>query len=75
MLRIFLFVFLLSQSYSYAEDINLESQFYKLGWKNLENSKTSYVSIPTANASLEILESEIYLDEKKTIILETNIPY
>ena len=67
MLRIFLFVFLLSQSYSYAEDINLESQFYKLGWKNLENSKTSYVSIPTANASIEILESEIYLDEKKTI--------
>ena len=67
MLRIFLFVFLLSQSYSYAEEINLESPFYKLGWKNLENSKTSYVSIPTANASLEVLESEIYLDEKKTI--------
>ena len=67
MLRIFLLLLFFFQSYSYAEDLNLESPFYKLGWKNLENSKTINVSIPTANASLEVLESEIYLDEKKTI--------
>ena len=67
MLRIFLLVFFCFQTISIANEINLEDPFYKLGWKNLQNSKTSIVTIPNTNATLEVLESEIYLDKKENI--------
>ena len=67
MLRIFLLVFFCFQTISIANEINLEDPFYKLGWKNLQNPKTSIVSIPNTNATLEVLESEIYLDQKENI--------
>tara|TARA_B100000401_G_scaffold417112_1_gene339933 strand:- start:209 stop:1450 length:1242 start_codon:yes stop_codon:yes gene_type:complete len=67
MLRIFLLVFFWFQTISIANEINLEDPFYKLGWKNLQNPKTSIVSIPNTNATLEILKSEIYLDQKENI--------
>ena len=67
MLRIFLLVFFCFQTISIANEINLEDPFYKLGWKNLQNSKTSIVIIPNTNATLEVLESEIYLDQKENI--------
>ena len=50
-----------------ANEINLNDPFYKLGWKNLENPKSTSIVIPNANASIEIIESEIYLDEKEDI--------
>ena len=71
MLKVFFIIFFCFQTVSVANDtnskINLDDPFYKLGWKNLQNSKLSTVSIPNTNASLEILESEIYLDQKETI--------
>ena len=67
MLRFFLLVFFCFQTISIANEINLEDPFYKLGWKNLQNPKTSIVSIPNTNATLEILKSEIYLDQKENI--------
>lgn len=50
-----------------AEEIDLNDPFYKLGWKNLENPENKRIQIPLANASLEIVESEIYLDAKDDI--------
>ena len=50
-----------------ANEINLNDPYYKLGWKNLENPKSTSIVIPNANASIEIIESEIYLDEKEDI--------
>ena len=47
-----------------ADEIDLNDPFYKLGWKNLENPTTSRIEIPDANATIEIVKSEIYLDEK-----------
>ena len=67
MLRIFLLLFFCFQNTSIANEINLEDPFYKLGWKNLQNSKTSVVLIPNTNASLEVLDNEIYLDQKENI--------
>lgn len=67
MLRIFILVFFCFQTISIANEINLEDPFYKLGWKNLQNPKTLIVSIPNTNATLEVLESEIYLDQKENI--------
>ena len=48
-----------------AVEIDLNDPYYKLGWKNLQNSKSTTIKIPDAKASIEIVESEIYLDEKK----------
>ena len=67
MLRVFFIIFFCFQTISIANEINLEDPFYKLGWKNLQNPKTSIVSIPNTNATLEILKSEIYLDQKENI--------
>ena len=50
-----------------AVEIDLNDPYYKLGWKNLQNSKSTTIKIPDAKASIEIIESEIYLDEKKNI--------
>ncbi len=50
-----------------ANEINLNDPFYKLGWKNLESPKISKIQIPNANASLEIIETEIYLNSKEDI--------
>ena len=50
-----------------AVEIDLNDPYYKLGWKNLQNSKSTTIKIPDAKASIEIFESEIYLDEKKNI--------
>ena len=50
-----------------ADEIDLNDPFYKLGWKNLENSTISRIEIPDANASIEIVDSEIYLDTKEDI--------
>lgn len=67
MLRIFLLLFFCFQNTLIANEINLEDPFYKLGWKNLQNPKTSVVLIPNTNASLEVLDNEIYLDQKENI--------
>ena len=40
-----------------ADEIDLNDPFYKLGWKNLENSTISRIEIPDANASIEIVNS------------------
>ena len=50
-----------------ANEINLNDPFYKLGWKNLENPEISRIQIPNANASVEIIKSEIYLNTKQDI--------
>ena len=50
-----------------ANEIHLNDPFYKLGWKNLESPKISKIQIPNANASVEIIESEIYLNSKEDI--------
>ena len=50
-----------------ADEIDLNDPFYKLGWKNLENPTISRIEIPDANASIEIVDSEIYLDTKEDI--------
>ena len=50
-----------------ADEIDLNDPYYKLGWKNLQNSKSTKIKIPDANASIEIIETEIYLNEKENI--------
>ena len=47
-----------------ANEIDLNDPYYKLGWKNLKNPTRKTIEIPDANATIEIVESEIYLDEK-----------
>ena len=47
-----------------ANEIDLNDPYYKLGWKNLKNPTSKTIEIPDANATIEIVESEIYLDEK-----------
>jgi uncharacterized membrane-anchored protein len=58
------FFFLISVN---ASEINQNDPFYKLGWKNLEDQSAIRIQIPDANASLEIVETEIYLDTKEDI--------
>jgi len=50
-----------------ANEIDLNDPYYKLGWKNIENPLVTSIEIPNANASIEIIESEIYLDTKEDI--------
>ncbi|MDA7795419.1 DUF2167 domain-containing protein [Candidatus Pelagibacter sp.] len=50
-----------------ANEIDLNDPYYKIGWKNLENPENTSVIIPDANASIEIIETEIYLDSKENI--------
>ena len=50
-----------------AGEIDLNDPYYKIGWKNLENPENTSIIIPDANASIEIIESEIYLDSKENI--------
>ena len=38
-----------------ADEIDLNDPYYKLGWKNLQNSKYTKIKIPDANASIEII--------------------
>ena len=42
-----------------ANEIDLNDPYYKLGWKNIENPLVTSIEIPNANASIEIIESEI----------------
>ena len=62
-----LIFFLLSITKSFSEKTtsqsNLVDPYYNLGWKNLENEETKVIEIPDANATLEIIKSEMYLDE------------
>ena len=51
----------------FANEIDLNDPYYKIGWKNLENPENTSIIIPDANASIEIIESEIYLDTKEDI--------
>jgi len=50
-----------------ANEIDLNDPYYKLGWKNLQDSKDTTIKIPDANANIKIIAEEIYLDEKKDI--------
>jgi len=50
-----------------AVEIDLNDPYYKIGWKNLENPENTSIIIPDANASIEIIETEIYLDSKENI--------
>ena len=71
-LNFFLIIFIIlsivkSLSDETTSQSNLEDPYYKLGWKNLENSEAKVIDIPGANASLEIIKSEIYIDEKEKL--------
>ena len=66
--KFFILIFsLLSITKSFSEKTtsqsNLVDPYYNLGWKNLENEETKVIEIPDANATLEIIKSEMYLDE------------
>ena len=50
-----------------ANEVDLNDPYYKIGWKNLENPENTSIIIPDANASIEIIETEIYLDSKENI--------
>ena len=50
-----------------ANEIDLNDPYYKIGWKNLENPENTSTIIPDANASIEIIKTEIYLDSKENI--------
>ena len=56
-----------------ANEIDLNDPYYKIGWKNLENPENTSIIIPDANASIEIIETEIYLDSKENIKKRTNL--
>ena len=62
-----LFFLILIFSNSNAIEIDLNDPYYKIGWKNLENPENTSIIIPDANASIEIIETEIYLDSKENI--------
>ena len=65
LLYFFFFIFIFSNSN--ANEIDLNDPYYKIGWKNLENPENTSIIIPDANASIEIIETEIYLDSKENI--------
>ena len=65
---LFIFIFqIIFFSNLFANEIDLNDPYYKLGWKNIENPLNTSIIIPDANASIEIIDSEIYLDEKEDI--------
>ena len=65
LLNFFFLIFIFSNSN--AIEIDLNDRYYKIGWKNLENPENTSIIIPDANASIEIIETEIYLDSKENI--------
>ena len=65
LLNFFFLIFIFSNSN--AIEIDLNDPYYKIGWKNLENPENTLIIIPDANASIEIIETEIYLDSKENI--------
>ena len=65
LLNFFFLIFIFSNSN--ANEIDLNDPYYKIGWKNLENPENTSIIIPDANASIEIVETEIYLDSKENI--------
>ena len=70
MKKLFFFIFQIIFFFSFntnASEIDSNDPYYKLGWKNIENPTSTLIAIPDANASVEIIESEIYLDEKEDI--------
>ena len=72
MLRILLIIFFtIFYSYSISNEtnsnINFEDPYYKLGWKNFNSTENLSIKIPGSNASISIIPSEIYLDEKEKI--------
>jgi len=71
LINFFKFIFLISQVIFFsninAAEIDLNKPYYKLGWKNLIDSKSVTIKIPNANSTIEIIETEIYLDEKENI--------
>ena len=69
-MRIFLFFLIIQISFNsnlIANEIDLNDPYFKLGWKNLNNSTNKSIEIPNTNASIEIVDSEIYLDTKEDI--------
>ena len=73
-LFLFFIAFFLNPSLTYAVDerkIENSDEKYDLlktlNWKNLDNPKDHTLKIPNANLSIEILKSEIYLDNWKDI--------
>ena len=64
---LFSFFFIIFFSNLNANEIDLNDPYYKIGWKNLENPENTSIIIPDANASIDIIESEIYLDSKENI--------
>ena len=64
---LFSFFFIIFFSNLNANEIDLNDPYYKIGWKNLENPENTLIIIPDANASIEIIETEIYLDSKENI--------
>ena len=71
MLRTLIFFLTIFYSYSIANEtnsnINFEDPYYKLGWKNFNSIENLSIKIPGSNASISIIPSEIYLDEKEKI--------
>ena len=71
-MRYLIFIlFLILNSQSIANEtnsnINFEDPYYRLGWKNFNSTENLLIDIPGTNASISIIPSEIYLDEKETI--------
>ena len=68
---IYFFLFLFSAIKTFSDEtnqsLNLNDPYFKLGWKNLNDSSNQRIEIPNANASIEVVSSEIYLDEKRDI--------
>ena len=68
---IYFFLFLFSAIKTFSDEtnqsLNLNDPYFKLGWKNLNESSNQRIEIPNANASIEVVSSEIYLDEKRDI--------
>ena len=50
-----------------TETSNKTEKFYNLNWNNLDNPKNHDAEIPTSNATVNIIDREIYLTDKNDI--------
>jgi uncharacterized membrane-anchored protein len=52
---------------------DLDEEFYKLNWFNLDDSKNHWVEIPNSNSEVNVLKSEIYLKGQDNINAFSNL--
>ena len=48
-----------------SNEVDLSDAYFQFGWKNLENPSSSLIDIPNANATLEILKSNLSWSKRK----------